>query len=234
MIASDWLRHGLLLSLLLLAGPLRAGDAPSEAKSLEPDPRQALVAEYTVRDAHGERTLVLVRDAERVEYRIQDEHAQDEPIQLWRRTADGIAHLELFPQERRSIAYAPGDLRTLDRVPQWPRLTGLIDPALRERLRRTGSGHAFGEVVARYRGNDANGGKVALDWLETEAIPTYFRSGTGETAYVLRLHTLRRVPADAAFTAISDYRELDYADLGDMELDPFVAGYLRRHGHAQH
>jgi hypothetical protein len=223
-----------VLSLLALAGPLRAGDASSGAKAPEPDPPQALVAEYTVRDARGERTLVLVRDAERVEYRIQDARDQDEPIQVWRQTADGIAHLELFPQERRSIAYAPGDLRTLDRVPQWPRLTGLVDPALRERLRRTGSGRAFDEIVAHYRGNDANGGKVALDWLESDAIPTYFRSGTGETAYVLRLHKLRRVPADAAFTAISDYRELDYADLGDMELDPFVASYLRRHGHAEH
>lgn len=223
------LLRGLVLSLLVLAGPLRAGDASVEAKALESDPPQALVAEYTVRDARGERTLVLVRDAERVEYRIQDE-----PIQLWRQTADGIAHLELFPQERRSIAYAPGDLRTLDRVPQWTRLTGLIDPALLTRLRRTGSGHAFDEVLARHRGDDANGDKVTLDWLETDALPAYFRSGAGDTAYVLRLHKLQRIRADAAFTSTADYRELDYADLGDMELDPFVARYLRRHGHAEH
>jgi hypothetical protein len=228
------LLRGLLLSLLALAGPLWAGDASVEATALESDPREALVAEYTVRDARGERTLVLVRDAERVEYRIQDEHAQDEPIQLWRQTADGIAHLELFPQERRSIAYAPGDLRTLDRVPQWTRLTGLIDPALLTRLRRTGSGHAFDEVVTRHRGDDANGGKVALDWLEADSLPAYFRSGTGDTAYVLRLRKLQRIRADAAFTSTADYREVDYADLGDMELDPFVARYLRRHGHAEH
>ncbi|WP_242112002.1 hypothetical protein [Luteimonas aquatica] len=217
-------RHLLLASLLALAGPLWAGeDATPAATPAAPsaDP-QALVAEYQVRDAQGERTLVLVRDATRVEYRLQDA-----PVQLWRQTGDGIAQWELFPRERRAIALAPGDLRTINRVPEWAHLAGLIDPGVRAGLQRDGQSRAFEDAAIRYRGRNAQGERVTLEWLEAGGLPARYRIGA---RYELRLRKLQRVPADAAFTALDGYRESDYADLGDMELDPFVAAYLHRQG----
>lgn len=32
--------------------------------------------------------------------------------------------------------------------------------------------------------------------------------------------------ADQAFTSTTDYRERDFADIGDMELDPFARRYI--------
>ena len=236
---------GLALALAFaLTGPAWAGDAATAntapaaaadvaiAPVVAPD-TQALVAHYSVRDARGERSLTLVRAADRIEYR-----QPGEPAELWRQTPDGIARLELFAAEKRSIAWAPGDLRTTGRMPQWKQLASPINPQLREKLQRDGSAKALGLSAERYRGESAEGQLIALQWLAAEGLPAYYRTGpakpkAGDTgAYELKLVKLERVPAAEAFTATGDYRETDYADLGDMELDPFAAAYLKRNGHA--
>lgn len=228
-----------------LAGPAWAGDAATAnaapaagiadaviAPAAAPD-TQALIAHYTVRDARGERMLTLVRTADRIEYR-----QPGEPAELWRQTPDGIARLELFAAEKRSVAWAPGDLRTTGRVPQWEQLASPINPQLRGKLRRDGSAKALGLNAERYRGESAEGQPIALQWLADEGLPAYYRTGPAKPkagnvgAYELKLVKLERVPAAEAFTATGDYRETDYADLGDMELDPFAAAYLKRNGHA--
>ncbi|ALN59744.1 lipoprotein [Lysobacter enzymogenes] len=233
---------GLALALACaLAGPAWAGDAaaanatPADtvaASATVPD-TQALVAEYKVRDARGERSLTLVRSADRIEYR-----QPGEPAELWRQTPDGIARLELFAAEKRSVAWAPGDLRTTGRMPQWEQLASPINPQLRDKLKRDGSAKVLGLSAERYRGESAEGQAIALEWLSAEGLPAYYRTGpakpkAGDTGfYELKLVKLERVGAQTAFTATGDYRETDYADLGDMELDPFAAAYLKRNGHA--
>ncbi|QQQ02218.1 hypothetical protein [Lysobacter enzymogenes] len=233
---------GLALVLVCaLAGPAWAGDAvatnaaPADtvaASATVPD-TQALVAEYKVRDARGERSLTLVRSADRIEYR-----QPGEPAELWRQTPDGIARLELFAAEKRSVAWAPGDLRTTGRMPQWEQLASPINPQLRDKLKRDGSAKVLGLSAERYRGESAEGQAIALEWLSAEGLPAYYRTGpakpkAGDTGfYELKLVKLERVGPQTAFTATGDYRETDYADLGDMELDPFAAAYLKRNGHA--
>lgn len=232
---------GLALALAL-AGPAWAGDAATAnpapaaidaaiAPVVSAD-AQALVAEYTVRDARGERSLTLARTADRIEYR-----QPGDPVELWRQTPDGIARLELFAAEKRSIAWAPGDLRTTGRMPQWEQLASPIHPRLRDKLKRAGSAKALGLSAERYRGESAEGQPIALEWLAAEGLPAYYRTGPAKPkagdagAYELKLVKLERVPAAQAFTATDGYRETDYADLGDMELDAFAAAYLKRNGH---
>ncbi|UOF14169.1 hypothetical protein IEQ11_20955 [Lysobacter capsici] len=206
------------------------GDGPAAANAAS---APVLVAEYQVRDARGERRLVLVRSADRIEYRMQGE-----PVEVWRKTPDGIARLELFAKEQRSVSWSPGDLRTIGEMPRWEQLASPINPELRARLQRHGEVKAFGGVALRYRGESAEGQAIALEWIEADGLPAYYRAGKGKAsaggagAYELRLLKLDRVGGDGAFTATSDYRETDYADLGDMELDPFAANYLKHRGDA--
>ena len=97
------------------------------------------------------------------------------------------------------------------------------------------------EQVAEFYAKEYGYKEVAPDMtnnLSAAKPPAYYRTGkrkakTGEPGlYELRLRKLERVSADAAFTATIDYRETDYADLGDMELDPFAANYVKQHsGH---
>ncbi len=206
--------------LLLIAGQGWAGDA--------------WVGEYRIRDARGERALVLVRDDTRIEYRVPGE-----PVRTWRKTPDGIELRELHPDAHRMIVYAPGDLRAMDRAPDWARLAGLVDPALRTRLAAKGEASAFGQLMTRYRGVDAQGLPVQLDWLAEAGLPVRLSIDTPRKAQrddksrdgdAIRLLALRQAPADLAFTAVDGLLEIDHADLGDMELDPFVRGL----SHAAH
>ncbi len=204
-----------LFALMILAGHGWAGEAAWEGK-------------YRIRDAAGERELVLLRGGDRIEYRIAGE-----PVRVWRKVADGVELSELYPQQRRKVVFSPGDLRTLDKEPDWALLGGLIDPALRTQLRAAGGGRGFAQAQTRYRGHDAQGRPVELDWLDAVALPARYCIGQAKAKRcdgdAIRLQGLRQVDA-TAFSRADDLLEIDQADLGDMELDPFVKGL----GHAGH
>jgi hypothetical protein len=186
-----------------VAGDQLAGDA------------LAWVGEYRVRDAHGERTMTIVRDATRVEYRVQ--HL---PVRVWRQVTDGVELQELHPERGEMITYAPGDLRARDREPQWNQIASLVDPTLRDRLAAGRSGKAFGESLQRYRGRDAQSNTIELDWLTASSMPARYRIVAGlanetHANETIELRSMRRLPAEDAFTPIDGLRDTDGADQGD-------------------
>ena len=204
------LRFLAVLFIASFAGPGWAGeriDAPRVAHSPEP---QAWVGTYRVTDARGVRSMTVVRDSTRVEYRI--DHL---PVRLWRQVTDGIELQELFPERGERVTYAPGDLRARDREPQWAQISGLVDPSLRERLSAGRDGKAFGEPLQRYRGTDDQHHAIELDWLATSAMPARYRINAGDASETIELRSVRRIAADEAFTPTAALRETDGADLGD-------------------
>lgn len=229
--------RGWFLLLVLVAGQGWAGDGGSDGPDSDNTTAggatgnaSAWVGDYRIRDASGERELKLVRDGTRIEYRIAGE-----PIRVWRQTPDGVELRELYPADRRMVVYAPGDLRTLDKVPDWAQLSGLVDPALRAQLKATGDVAAFAQPLTRYRGIDSQGAPVVLDWLAGPGLPARYClgkhcGGRHRSDDAIRLQGLTRAPAQAAFTSLDGLLEIDHADLGDMELDAFVHGL----SHAEH
>ncbi|SDR09601.1 hypothetical protein SAMN05216569_3066 [Pseudoxanthomonas sp. CF125] len=229
--------RGWLLLLALIAGQGWAGDGgsdePGSNTTVAGDAagdESAWVGDYRIRDARGERELKLVRNGTRIEYRIDGE-----PIRVWRQTSDGVELRELYPADRRMVVYAPGDLRTLDKVPDWAQLSGLVDPALRARLDNAGNASAFDQPLARYRGADAQGKHVELDWLPASGLPARYCIGKPDGSRcsggdVIRLQGLTQIPVQQAFTPFDGLLEIDHADLGDMEMDAFVHGL----SHAEH
>jgi hypothetical protein len=212
-------RWGVLLALCL-AGPSWAGQAGGSAGVATDGAEQAWVAQYRLRDGHGERTLTVVRDANRVEYRMSGE-----PVRIWRRVGDGVEHRQVFLADHKVVVYTPGDLRALGHAPDWAQLGGLVDPAVRGQLQASGEVRVAGHVAQRYRGSH-EGARIELAWLQEQALPARYRRNTAKSRFELTLHALDRRPAGEAFTATDDYRELDYADIGDMELDPFARRYI--------
>lgn len=216
-------RRTLLLLLLCLcgAGPAWAGSVAATA----PKEAVAWVAEYRVHDGQGDRTLVLVRNEDRVEYRLEGE-----PVRVWALAADGLSHREVFAADGRIVSYTPGDLRALGRDPDWASLSHLVDPALIGQLAERGAVRvraARDAAAYRYRGQ-VRGVPTRLDWLDGPQLPAAYRSGRGKDAYALELRGLRQLPEAQAFTATAGLREIDYADIGDMELDPFARRYIRQ------
>jgi hypothetical protein len=127
-------------------------------------------------------------------------------------------------------------------VPDWAQLAGLVDTALRTRLAAESEGSAFGQPMTRYRGTDAQGLPVQLDWLADAGLPARLsvgparkgrRAGEARDGDAIRLLALRKAPTDLAFTAVDGLLEIDHSDLGDMELDPFVRG-LSHAAHSAH
>jgi hypothetical protein len=229
--------RGWPLLLALIAGQGWAGDGGSDEPGSNitvagdaAGDESAWVGDYRIRDARGERELKLVRNGTRIEYRIAGE-----PIRVWRQTSDGVELRELYPADRRMVVYAPGDLRTLDKVPDWAQLSGLVDPALRARLAAAGNASAFAQPLARYRGADAQGKHVELDWLPASGLPARYCTGKPDSSRcsggdAIRLQGLTQVPVKQAFTPFDGLLEIDHADLGDMEMDAFVHGL----SHAEH
>jgi hypothetical protein len=176
---------------------------------------EAWVGDYRVRDAHGERRMTVIRDAFRVEYRLQGA-----PIRVWRQVSDGVELQELHPDRGEMVTYAPGDLRARDNEPDWGQISSLVDPTLRDRLAAGRSGKAFGESLQRYRGRDAQSNRIELDWLIASAMPARYRivaAKANETRAneTIELRGMRQLPVEQAFTPTDGLRETDGADLGD-------------------
>ena len=186
---------------------------------------EAWLAEYEVRDHDSSRTLVVVRSEARVEYREDN----DAPARLWRRLDDGIERIEVFAGHGAMVVASPGDLRTLDELPEWDALTGILPPARRAELPASGRVRRLGMQATRHVGPGADGGRVVLEWLDAVGLPARYHHG----GYRLRLRALERVDADA-FTPLAGLRAYDRADLGDMPLDPFARHYLERYGRHRH
>ncbi len=204
--------RALILLSCLLAGQGWAGDVWR--------------AEYEITDGDARNTLVVVRDDTRVEYRGGDAT----PPRIWRRLDDGIERTEVFVAHGAVVVAAPGDLRTLDELPDWDTLTGILPASLRTSLRDAGKARRFGAEATRLKGCDGDGRPVSLEWLDRAGLPVDYRAG----AYRLRLRSLERVTDAQAFTATADLRAYDRADLGDMPLDPFARDYLDRFGKHRH
>ena len=183
-------------------------------------------AEYEVHDGGARHTLVVVRDDTRVEYRGRGAA----PPRIWRRLDDGIERTEVFAERGAVVVASPGDLRTLDELPDWDTLAGILPPSLRASLREAGKVRRLGAEATRLEGRDGHGRRMTLEWLDAAGLPADYRAG----GYRLRLRSLERIADAHAFTAVADLREYDRADLGDMPLDPFARDYLDRFGKHRH
>lgn len=224
-----------LCIVLALAVPRRPG-ATEPAPSCQPTtPAQcAWVASYEVRDAERRYSLTLVRNEERVELRDADR-----AVQVWQRDAEGLRHYDIPAGSLRGVAYYPGDLRALGRASDWTPSLPLVPEAAYGRLVPTAVSRRPAEphrATHHFRG-EIGDSPVALQWSATSGLPLEYTQGRSRSRVVLKLKSLRRVPAASAFTDLAALSLIDYADLGDMTQDPFVRGYLSRtvasgHGHA--
>jgi hypothetical protein len=182
---------------MLLAGPAMAGEA--------------WVGTYRHRHGLADCELVVVRADRRVEYR-----GCGLPTRIWRQLDDGVELLELHPDQGYAVRYAPGDLRALDREPDWSHVSGLAPPALRTALGPGKAMRTLSHDAIRYRGRGSDGRAVELDWLPEAALPALYRVGDrkrdGES---FELQRLQREDDKQAFATTSGLREIDGADLGD-------------------
>ena len=206
---------------LVCASVWLAGSVRSLA---EDGPAPSLVAVYETRiDGAPRREPTrwsFSRRGREVEYRFFDREISER----WSEDARANAsYARIFHREHSVVRYTSGDLRAYGVTPDWSRLRHVIAPPSEASFTRGARSQVMGWQADRYKGQLANK-RLDVLWLEALAIPAQVRvSATGQPGIQIRLLELKAEapgPLD-----LRDYRQIDIADFGDMEQDPFV----RRH-----
>lgn len=208
------------VAVALATLPVRALDAPG--------PDAVLVhASYETRITSKQGKVrtqrwSFTRRASAVEYRWHDRAISEH----WRRDARrNVSHERVYHREATRVRYTAGDLAALGLDAQWDKLEHVIVPPSESGLTKGAATTLLGHPARRYKSP-----RLQVTWLEDLALPADVRStsASGERTHV-RLLELGPLPTEP--TEHQHYRQLDFADFGDMEYDPFVRKHST-HAHA--
>lgn len=230
--------------VLIAACSNPSGRVALDAADLTDPPPRA--AEYitTLAQRGGQRdeqVWRVWRDNQRVEVAQLDSDSGE----AWQRSGATTGDRELlfffrlFHADRTAIEYAPTELAALGMAGDWQRAQLLVSPQTLQQLRPVAGRTLHGRRAITYRG-EIDGERIDIDWLVDDKLPARIqrRSGDRTTTITLRaLHPLAAAPWQRPPSR--NYRIIDYADLGDMERDPFVqrvlsmipGGELHDHAH---
>lgn len=155
---------------------------------------------------------------------------------IWQRVrGNQYNYRRVFHKDQRVVDYTAGEIKTRHAEPDWSKLASVISPQLLQELKRGASKTLFGQKAVRYSGK-VGGQSIDLWWLEQAQLPASLqmtRTGQRMTLALKELHS--EAPAAwprATDERIADYGQIDAADFGDMESDPFVARVMQQDGHS--
>jgi hypothetical protein len=165
----------------------------------------------------------LWRESDRVETRAEG----GDTGAVWERGNSGeVFFRKLYHQARKAIEYYPDDLRAAGRYPKWSAIASTFDPELLGSvLEHVGNENYMSRSAERYRG-EIDGVTIEVLWLTQERLPALVIRTTANRVNIVKLAEiwpLDKAPWDRLSQAkLEQYQHLDFADLGDMESDPFV------------
>ncbi len=173
--------------------------------------------------------------------------------EAWHRNGEYVRY---FPQEKRSISYRRGDLLALNIHTDLDRQFHLISPAALSQFEKGQSlqdscftrqsysfkskGHEESQGES-HRESHSHANKSAanepqslqLSWLSELELPAEMTITQGEQRIVYRLSKLTPVSPEGFKRLTSGFQDLDFADVGDSESDPFIAKMITQ-GFIQH
>lgn len=213
--------------LTLLVSPL-ALDARADAEL------PAVFARFALARADSQvEHLTLVRQHGRIEHRFVERGYSE----LWLCDARGeLEHVRSFPRDGKSVHYTSGDLRTISLAPDWSALSSLLGNGELASLTPSGSERSLDRRRARVLRGSLRAQPARLAWLDDVALPAKLSLGQGKSKVVISLLSVAECTPSLCTPARDELRSLEFADLGDMEYDPFVRRFLAQdaHGHDPH
>jgi len=162
-------------------------------------------------------------------------NAQSQQGEVWSiNTYGDIEHNRIFVQDKTIVDYTNGELKTMNKVPQWNQLASIYSPKQIAKLNKTGEKVLFGKSVTVHEGV-MNGLPTIIWWLPEMQIPAYVQQGEGKArTSMLMIEMLSQTPITWSWVnpaSLVNYARIDASDFGDMESDPFVKKLLELEGH---
>lgn len=169
---------------------------------------------------------------------IQTLDADGDHGEIWEQTATGsIQYRKLYHADKTAVEFMPADNVTNNVRFDWLKLSSMLSQqelsVLKLVMKTTVLGHS-----AELREGKTEGESMTVLWLTNENLPASIirkdKKGVVELRLVAiePLSNVSRKPI--AVKDIADYRQIDAADFGDMENDPFVNKVLAAEGHHGH
>ncbi|WP_028772633.1 hypothetical protein [Shewanella waksmanii] len=209
--------------ILILAATLLCHTATAHSSSTATCPTQAnsqaYQATYQVqRSDGGEHQLILTRFNDTIRYQ-----SHDSVFEQWNLQGEFSRY---FANHMRSVTYTRGDLKSLHRVPNIAQKFHLIAPDMLAQFSK-GSEHNQGcFTVTDYHSTEPQ--EVKLQWIAQLQLP--YSLNYQNAAHQVRFTLANVTPITAAdFNAVATgYRDIDFADIGDNESDPFIAKMINQ------
>jgi hypothetical protein len=169
---------------------------------------------------------------------IQTLDADGDHGEIWEQTANGsIQYRKLYHADKTAVEFMPADNTTNNVRFDWIKLSSMLSQqelsALKPVMKTTVLGRS-----AELREGKTEGESMTVLWLTDENLPASIIRKDKQGVVELRLvevgplSEVHRKPISVI--DIADYRQIDAADFGDMENDPFVKKVLAEEGHHGH
>lgn len=214
----------LLLSLVSSGGVLATPAIPVKSLLADKGNVQCLTvepahlkAQYQVINAKGQSwQMTLLRDG-------QDFITQRDETHFEQWVTNG-EYVRYFPAEKRSVTYRRGDLKALNIQHDREQLYHMVSPALLTHMNKTQLKQHTCFEAQGFEGK-VNGMDSQVDWIASVALPQQFILGD---VLSFKLLTVEPYSHEAFLTLTQGYQDLDFADVGDSESDPFIAKMINQ------
>lgn len=187
-----------------------------------------LIARYAVSNSHGDsREVTLIRNKQQLIYQHNPQS-----FELWDSRGEYVRY---FPNERRSVSYRKGDLLSLNMHFNFEQLNHLISPARIEGLqqRPTSKTNQLDSCITQRYSGEQSGQKLVVSWIDKLELPNSFVVSNANGSMQYQLLELTSFSNNEFSALISGYQDIDFADVGDNESDPFIAKMIHQ-GFIQH
>lgn len=140
----------------------------------------------------------------------------------WHQDGNTLIQKTYFHHDRRGVEFQQADLQMMNTQPRWQSLQLVFDPELLGKLKMTEAGWHDGVPFQRYEGT-LEGSQWRLEVRTDLMLPLQIERQTEharETITLVNAFPLTQAPWQPVPT--HNYNVIDFADIGDMESDPFV------------
>ncbi|QQX81568.1 hypothetical protein JK628_06815 [Shewanella sp. KX20019] len=218
-------------SALVMAGGLIAlliNSPAANAAQCQSLDSSHLSARYAVSNDHGvTKEITLLRNHQQVIYQHNPQ-----TFELWNTRGEYVRY---FPSERRSVSYRKGDLLSLNMHFDFNQLNHLISPATiadmqqlpssSSEVAETGTDLCMAEQL--YQGTQKNH-QLTISWLNQLQLPKSFKLTNNSGSIQYELVEVKPLTENVFNGMTAGYQDIDFADVGDNESDPFIAKMIHQ------